>query len=124
VDVLTATHVAAINAPRDQQPEEGASDVQHMQQIVCGLTFDNTLNNAHTGKRNGSEININPFIHPTTTSKCLRHLLPLFANSWHLIKAKQRWWAMVACEGVRTMLRLILHAKANPVASALMRPET
>ena len=49
VDVLTATNVAAINAPQDQQSEEGASDVQQMQQIVCGLTFEDTLNNAHTG---------------------------------------------------------------------------
>ncbi|KAL0043255.1 hypothetical protein WJX82_005884 [Trebouxia sp. C0006] len=49
VDVLTATNVAAINAPKDQQSEEGASDVQQMQQIVCGLTFEDTLNNAHTG---------------------------------------------------------------------------
>jgi len=49
VDVLTATHVAAINAPRDQQEEEGTSDVQQMQQTVCGVTFEDTLNNAHTG---------------------------------------------------------------------------
>ena len=49
VNVLTATNVAAINAPKDQQSEAGASDVQQMQQIVCGLTFEDTLNNAHTG---------------------------------------------------------------------------
>ncbi len=49
VDVLTATNVATINATQDQQSEEGASDVQQMQQIVCGLTFEDTLNNAHTG---------------------------------------------------------------------------
>ena len=51
VDVLTATNVAAINAPQDQPSEEGASDVQQMQQIVCGLTFEDTLNNAHTGDK-------------------------------------------------------------------------
>ncbi len=34
VDVLTATNVASINAPQDQQSGEGASDVQEMQQIV------------------------------------------------------------------------------------------
>ena len=39
VDVLTAINVAAINAPQDQQSEEGASDVQQMQQLVCGLTL-------------------------------------------------------------------------------------
>jgi len=50
VDVLTATHVAAINALRDQQSEDGASDVQQMQQIVCGLTFEDTLNNAQVTK--------------------------------------------------------------------------
>ena len=49
VDVLTATNVAAINVPQDQQSEEGTSDVQQMQQIVCALTFEDTLNNAHTG---------------------------------------------------------------------------
>ena len=51
VDVLPATNVAGINAPHDQQEEEGASDVQQMQQIVCGLTFEDTLNNAHTGDK-------------------------------------------------------------------------
>ncbi len=51
VDVLTATSVAEINAPQDQPSEEGASDVQQMQQIVCGLTFEDTLNNAHTGDK-------------------------------------------------------------------------
>ena len=53
MDVLTATNVAAINAPQDQQPEQGASDVQQMQQIVCGLMFElkDTLNNAHTGDK-------------------------------------------------------------------------
>ena len=45
VDVLTATHVAAISASHDQQQEEGASDVQ---QTICGLTSEDTLNNAHT----------------------------------------------------------------------------
>ena len=49
VDVLPATNVAGINAPHDQQEEEGASDVQQMQQIVCALKFEDTLNNAHTG---------------------------------------------------------------------------
>jgi len=42
--------VAAINALRDQQSEDGASDVQQMQQIVCGLTFEDTLNNAQVTK--------------------------------------------------------------------------
>ena len=50
VDVLTATHVAAINALRDQQSEDGASEFQQMQQIVCGLTFEDTLNNAQVTK--------------------------------------------------------------------------
>ncbi|DBA66151.1 TPA: hypothetical protein ACH3X2_002625 [Trebouxia sp. C0005] len=48
VEILTATNVAGINTPQDQQ-EEGTSDAQQMQQIVCGLTFEDTLNNAHTG---------------------------------------------------------------------------
>jgi len=51
VDVLTATYVAAINAPRDQQSEQGASDVQQMQQIVCGLTFEDTLNSAQMKRK-------------------------------------------------------------------------
>jgi len=51
VDVLTATNVAAINAPHDQPEEEGTNDVQQMQQIVCALTFEDTLISAHTGKK-------------------------------------------------------------------------
>ena len=53
VDVLTATNVAAINVPQDQQPAQGASDVQQMQQIVCGLMFElkDTLNIADTGDK-------------------------------------------------------------------------
>ncbi|KAL0043259.1 hypothetical protein WJX82_006661 [Trebouxia sp. C0006] len=34
---------------RHSKSLQGASDVQQMQQIVCGLTFEDTLNNAHTG---------------------------------------------------------------------------
>ncbi|DBA81402.1 TPA: hypothetical protein ACH3X2_006820 [Trebouxia sp. C0005] len=49
VDVLTATNVAGINTPQDQQHKEGTSDVQQMQEIVCGLTFEDTLNSGHTG---------------------------------------------------------------------------
>ena len=51
MDVLTATHVAAINAPHDQQQEEGTSDVQQTQQIVCSLPFEDTLKNAQTGDK-------------------------------------------------------------------------
>ena len=51
VNVLIATNVAAINAPHDQKQEEGTSDVQQMQQNVCGLRFEVTLNNAHTGDK-------------------------------------------------------------------------
>ena len=38
-DVLTATNVPAMNAPHDQQQEEGADDVQQTQQMfgVCWL---------------------------------------------------------------------------------------
>ena len=79
VDVLTATHVAAISAPHDQQQEEGASDVQQTQQIVCGLTFEDTLNNAHTGDKMVLEIAIHVCAHPTITRKCLKHLLSLLA---------------------------------------------
>ena len=68
VDVLTATNVAAINAPHDQQEEEGTSDDQQMQQIVCGLTFEDTLNNAHTGDKMDLEIAIHVGIHPKITS--------------------------------------------------------
>ncbi|DBA65522.1 TPA: hypothetical protein ACH3X2_003178 [Trebouxia sp. C0005] len=42
VDVLTATNVAGINTPYDNKKAQ-------MQQVVCGLTFEDTLNNAHTG---------------------------------------------------------------------------
>ena len=45
VDVLTATNVAAMDAPHDQQQEEGAS---YVQQTNFGLTFEDTLNNAYT----------------------------------------------------------------------------
>ena len=51
VDVLTATNVAAINAPHDQQQDEGTNDVQQMQHIVCGSVFEDTLKNARTGDR-------------------------------------------------------------------------
>ena len=62
-----------------------------MQQMVCGLTFEDTLNDAHTGDKMVLEIALHVCIHPTITRKCLKHLLSLFANFWHLIKAEQQW---------------------------------
>ena len=58
----------------DQQQEEGASDVQQTQQIVCGLTFEDTLNDAHTGDTMVLEIAIHVCIDPTMTFKRLKHL--------------------------------------------------
>ena len=45
-----------------------------MQQIVCGLTFEDTLNNAHTGDSMDLEIAIRICIHPTITGWMLEVL--------------------------------------------------
>jgi len=86
VDVLTATNVVAINAP--QQSEEGATDVQQMQQIVCGLTFEDTLNNAHTGdEMDLRSTHIHSFIlqpHPIAGGTCCQ---PLQVSS-----EDKQWW--------------------------------
>ena len=88
VDVLTATNVAAINAPQDQQSEEGATNVQQMQQIVCGLTFEDTLNNAHTGdEMDLRSTHIHSFIpqpHPIAGGTCCQ---PLQVSS-----EDKQWW--------------------------------
>ncbi len=78
MDVLTATNVAAISAPHDQQSAEGASDVQQMQQIVCGLTFVDTLNSGHTGNSMDLQIAIHAFI-LQSQDECLRCLLSILA---------------------------------------------
>lgn len=48
VDILTATGVAGLAIP---EPEEGnTANGQRMQQVVCALNFEDTLNDVHTGK--------------------------------------------------------------------------
>ncbi len=88
VDVLTATNVASINAPQDQQSGEGASDVQQMQQIVCGLTFEDTLNNTHTGNevdlRSTYIYSFIPQPHPGAGDTCCH---PLQVSS-----EDKQWW--------------------------------
>ena len=102
------TNVAAISAPHDQQQEAGASDVQQMQQLVCGLTFEDTLNDAHTGdEMDLRSTHIHSFIlqpHPSAGHTCCH---PLQVSS----EDKQWWLAADACEGVRPMPRHDLHAE-------------
>ena len=62
VDVLTATHVAAINAPQDQQQDEGTTNVQQMQRIDCGLTFEDTLKNSQAFTCDGLDL-ASPYIY-------------------------------------------------------------
>lgn len=49
VDVLTATGMAGMGPPDAQQGAEDSGDEQQMQQVVCALSFQDTLNEAHTG---------------------------------------------------------------------------
>ena len=94
VDVLTATNVATTSAPQDQQQEAGASDVQQMQQIVCGVMFEDTLNNAHTGD---SMIWRLPYAYAFTLQSqdgCLRCLLAIlaFSESQTVVVGNGRLW--------------------------------
>ena len=47
VDVLTASDVASVEAPKAGQ---SAADIQEMQQVICALAFEDTLNKTHTGE--------------------------------------------------------------------------
>ena len=51
VDVLTASNVASLEAPKPGQQQ--AVDIQEMQQVVCALAFEDTLNKSHTGEYKG-----------------------------------------------------------------------
>ena len=49
VDVLTASNVAGLMAVRSGSEQEQATDIQEMQQVICALSFEDTLNDAETG---------------------------------------------------------------------------
>ena len=50
VDVLTASNVAGLAAVKPGSEHEQATDIQEMQQVICALGFEDTLNDAHTGR--------------------------------------------------------------------------
>lgn len=51
VDVLTASNVASVEAPKAGQQQ--TADVQETQQVICALAFEDTLNKSHTGNHGG-----------------------------------------------------------------------
>ena len=51
VDVLSASHVASVEALKAGQQQ--TNDVQEMQQVICALAFEDTLNKTHTGDCRG-----------------------------------------------------------------------
>lgn len=51
VDVLTASNVASVEAPKAGQQQ--TADIQEMQQVICALAFEDTLNKTHTGNCKG-----------------------------------------------------------------------
>lgn len=51
VDVLTASNVASVEAAKAGQQQ--TADVQEMQQVICALAFEDTLNKTNTGDCRG-----------------------------------------------------------------------
>ena len=51
VDVLTASNVAGLDTPNASadSAQNQAADGQEMQQVICALGFEDTLNKAQTG---------------------------------------------------------------------------
>ena len=50
VDVLHASRLAGVEPSAQQQGQVPGPDFQEMQQIVCSLSFDDSLNKAQTGQ--------------------------------------------------------------------------